>query len=93
MWRVRDTDFPHSQAEHLLWEGGEELKESLLGFAGAHATTPIIGNYNKDNEAESEAMAVQQHGARPHLPQPGTSGFHSCVFGSTVGFLAETLAP
>lgn len=39
---------------------------------------------------QSEAMAVQQHRARSHLPQPGTSGFHSCIFGSTVGFLAGT---
>lgn len=30
---------------------------------------------------QSEAMAVQQHRARSHLPQPGTSGFHSCIFG------------
>lgn len=32
-------------------------------------------------------------GPGPNCPRPGTSGFHSCIFGSTVGFLTETLAP
>lgn len=41
----------------------------------------------------SAAMATQQHRAGPPLPQPGDSGFHSCIFGLTVGFLTGTLAP
>lgn len=40
----------------------------------------------------SAAVATQQHRAGPPLSQPGASGFHSCIFGLTVGFLTGTLA-
>lgn len=40
----------------------------------------------------SAVVATQQHRAGPPLPQPGASGFHSCIFGLTVGFLTGTLA-
>ncbi|XP_063214514.1 uncharacterized protein LOC134526502 [Chroicocephalus ridibundus] len=82
-WRVRDTDFPHPRAED------SESRHCVL--RGHMQQLRLLATTIKTTKLRAKPWPRSSTGPGLSCPQPGTSGFHSCIFGSTVGFLTGTL--